>query len=85
MHLHEYVPPARNDVSNRAEFLLTHRRLHSGEASEVLRPGEDEGEGDQVESASCARTDARTVDREVMIWRLIWTCDMVRFCLSRLT
>jgi hypothetical protein len=56
---------ARNDASNRAEFLHTHRRLHTGEASKVLRPGE--GEGDEVESASCARTDARTVDRDVMM------------------
>jgi hypothetical protein len=56
---------ARNDASNRAEFLHTHRRLHAGEASEVLRPGE--GESDEVESASCARADARTVDRDVMM------------------
>ena len=56
---------ARNDASNRAEFLHTHRRLHTGDASEVLRPGEVES--DQVESASCARTDARTVDRDVMM------------------
>lgn len=56
---------ARNDASNRAEFLHTHRRLHAGEASEALRPGE--GESDEVESASCARTDARTVDRDVMM------------------
>src|ERR1700733_4385140 len=56
---------ARNDASNRAEFLHTHRRLHTGEASEVLLPGECES--DQVESASCARTDARTVDRDVMM------------------
>lgn len=55
---------ARNDASNRAEFLHTHRRLHSGEASEALRPDE---EGDEVENASCARTDARTVDRDVMM------------------
>ena len=58
---------ARNDASNRAEFLHTHRRLHNGEASEVLRPSEGEGESDEVESASCARTDARTVDRDVMM------------------
>jgi len=58
---------ARNDASNRAEFLHTHRRLHTGEASEVLRPDEGEGEGDEVENASCARTDARTVDRDVMM------------------
>jgi hypothetical protein len=55
---------ARNDASNRAEFLHTHRRLHTGEASE-LRPSE--GESDEVESASCARTDARAVDRDVMM------------------
>ena len=58
---------ARNDASNRAEFLHTHRRLHTGEASEVLHPGEGEGESDEVESASCARTDARAVDRDVMM------------------
>ena len=56
---------ARNDASNRAEFLHTNRRLHASEASEVSRLGEDET--DQVESASCARTDARTVDRDVMM------------------
>ena len=33
--------------------------------SEVLRPGE--GESNEVESASCARTDARMVDRDVMM------------------
>jgi hypothetical protein len=54
---------ARNDASNRAEFLHTHRRHHTGEASEVLRPGE----GDEAETASCARADARTVDRDVMM------------------
>ena len=54
---------ARNDASNRAEFLHTHRRLHTGEVSEVLRPGE----GDEAESASCARVDAGTVDRDVMM------------------
>ena len=54
---------ARNDASNRAEFLHTHRRLHTGEAPEVSRPGE----GDEAESASCARVDARTVDRDVMM------------------
>ncbi|KAN0105365.1 hypothetical protein V8E52_011124 [Russula decolorans] len=56
---------ARNDASNRAEFLHTHRRLHAGEAPEVLRPSE--GESDEVESASCVRADARTVDRDVMM------------------
>ena len=56
---------ARNDASNRAEFLHTHRRLHTGEASEVLRPGD--GESEEVEYASCARADARTVDRDVMM------------------
>ena len=54
---------ARNDASNRAEFLLAHRRLHAREASEVPCPGE----GDEIESASCARADARTVDRDVMM------------------
>ncbi|KAF8482681.1 hypothetical protein DFH94DRAFT_728931 [Russula ochroleuca] len=54
---------ARNDASNRAEFLHRHRRLHTGEASGVPCPGE----GDDVESASCARTDSRTVDRDVMM------------------
>ncbi|KAI9507908.1 hypothetical protein F5148DRAFT_1200983 [Russula earlei] len=54
---------ARNDASNRAEFLHAHRRLRSSEASGILpRDG-----GDEVESASCARTDARTVDRDVMM------------------
>jgi hypothetical protein len=55
----------RNDASNRAEFLHTHRRLQTGELSEVSRPSE--GESDKGESASCARTDARTVDRDVMM------------------
>ena len=54
---------ARNDASNRAEFLHTHRRLRAREESEALRSGE----GDEVESASCARADARTVDRDVMM------------------
>ncbi|KAN0107307.1 hypothetical protein V8E52_010243, partial [Russula decolorans] len=56
---------ARDDASNRAQFLHTHRHLHTGEASEVLRPGK--GESDEAESASCARADARTVDRDVMM------------------
>ena len=54
---------ARNDASNRAEFLHTHRRLHTNETSDALPTDE----GDEVESASCARTDARTVDRDVMM------------------
>ncbi|KAH9956879.1 hypothetical protein BC827DRAFT_1228696 [Russula dissimulans] len=54
---------ARNDASNRAEFLLAYRGLHSSEASETLPPRE----GDEVEGASCARTDARTVDHDVMM------------------
>ena len=57
---------ARNGASNRAEFLHTHQRLHTGEGSEVLRPGKGESASDEVESASCARVDARTVDRDVM-------------------
>lgn len=48
---------ARNDASNRAEFLHTYGCLHTSEASE----------GDEVESASCARADAKTVDRDVMM------------------
>ncbi|KAI0001364.1 hypothetical protein BJV74DRAFT_794230 [Russula compacta] len=54
---------ARNDASNRAEFLHTHRHLHTNETSDALPTDE----GDEVESASCARTDARTVDRDVMM------------------
>lgn len=54
---------ARNDASNRSEFLRTHRRLHTSEASEVLVPNE----GDEIESSSCARTDSRPVDRDVMM------------------
>ncbi|KAI0256225.1 hypothetical protein BJV78DRAFT_1170103 [Lactifluus subvellereus] len=52
---------ARNDASNRAEFL--HQRHHPSNVSEVRL----EGEGDEVESASCARSDAKTVDRDVMM------------------
>ena len=54
---------ARNDASNRAEFLHTYRRDHTSEASGAPPLGE----GDDVESASCARTDAKTVDRDVMM------------------
>jgi hypothetical protein len=43
--------------------LHTHRRLRTGEALEVPDP---DG-GDEAENASCARTDARTVDRDVMM------------------
>ena len=58
---------ARNGTSNCAEILHIHRRLHTGEGSEVLRPGKGESASDEVESASCARADARTVDHDVMM------------------
>ena len=54
---------ARNDASNRAEFLHTFRRLRNGEASEVPPTGER----DDLDSGSCARADAKTVDRDVMM------------------
>ncbi|KAI0305492.1 hypothetical protein B0F90DRAFT_1808742 [Multifurca ochricompacta] len=54
---------ARNDASNRAEFLHSCKGRHSSNASEGLPLSES----DEVESVSCARTDAKTVDREVMM------------------
>jgi hypothetical protein len=53
---------ARNDASNRAEFLHLRRTSNASED----RP-EGEGEGDEIESTSCSRTDAKTVDRDVMM------------------
>ena len=41
----------------------TFRRLRNGEASEVPPPGE----GADLDSGSCARADAKTVDRDVMM------------------
>ena len=58
---------ARSGASNRTEFLHTHRRLRTGEGSEVLRPGKGKSASNEVESASCARADARTVDHDVMM------------------
>jgi hypothetical protein len=43
--------------------LHTYRRDHTSDASGALPLGE----GDDVESASCARTDSKMVDRDVMM------------------
>ncbi|KAF8271303.1 hypothetical protein EI94DRAFT_1720858 [Lactarius quietus] len=55
---------ARNDASNRAEFLHPCKRPRTGDASGDLPS--NEGYGD-IEHASCARTDAKTTDRDVMM------------------
>lgn len=55
---------ARNDASNRAEFLHRSKRLHTGDAPGNLPSNEGD---DEVEHASCARTDAKTTDRDVMM------------------
>jgi hypothetical protein len=54
---------ARNDASNRAEFLHPSKRLHTSDASDLPS---NEGD-DKIEHSSCARTDAKTTDRDVMM------------------
>lgn len=54
---------ARNDASNRAEFLHPSKRLHTSDAPGGL----PSNEGVEIEHASCARTDAKTTDRDVMM------------------
>ncbi|EKM74933.1 hypothetical protein AGABI1DRAFT_47181, partial [Agaricus bisporus var. burnettii JB137-S8] len=51
---------ARNDVSNRSEFLLS-----LSEKRKQLQDLDDPPEGDAV--SSCARTDARTIDRDAQM------------------
>ncbi|KAH9083811.1 hypothetical protein EDB83DRAFT_2213445 [Lactarius deliciosus] len=55
---------ARNDASNRAEFLHPSKRLHTSDASRDLPS--NEGDNEMVH-ASCARSDAKTTDRDVMM------------------
>ncbi|KAI0266659.1 hypothetical protein BC834DRAFT_823435 [Gloeopeniophorella convolvens] len=52
---------ARNDASNRAEFLHAQKRRRSASA-----PG-DTARDEDGEGASCARVDAKPVDRDVMM------------------
>ncbi|KAA1472829.1 hypothetical protein DENSPDRAFT_801659, partial [Dentipellis sp. KUC8613] len=51
---------ARNDASNRNEFLTARKRRRIEQPS-------DEDATPAGESASCARTDAKTIDRDVMM------------------
>lgn len=55
---------ARNDASNRAEFLHPSKRLHTSDASRDLPSNEGD---DEMVHASCARSDAKTTDRDVMM------------------
>ena len=55
---------ARNDASNRAEFLHTTKRLRTGDASGDLPLKEGD---DDIGHTSCARADAKATDRDVMM------------------
>ncbi len=54
---------ARNDASNRAEFLHPSKRHHTSDGY----GDPPSNEGDEIEHASCARTDAKPTDRDVMM------------------
>ncbi|KAN0129263.1 hypothetical protein V8E53_012962 [Lactarius tabidus] len=55
---------ARNDASNRAEFLHPSKRFRTTDASGDLPSNEGD---DDIEHTSCARADAKTTDRDVMM------------------
>ncbi|TFY73905.1 hypothetical protein EWM64_g10107 [Hericium alpestre] len=54
---------ARNDASNRNEFLHAQKRRRLGSADQSMSPVADDDE----RAPSCARTDAKTVNRDVMM------------------
>ena len=55
---------ARNDASNRAEFLHHAKRFRTSDASGDLPLNEGD---DDIGHTSCARADAKTTDRDVMM------------------